>query len=141
MNSHKKDYLLFILLIIAINGLYLYDPFISVFNSLGNSVRSILSICLFHNLTEIPCPLCGLSRSLYLNLHGQFSAAFSIHPLGILILLILIAYTILCAANFITVKSHIPDISFNKFLSALSLIFISVWLIRLFFFNLRSLPL
>jgi hypothetical protein len=41
-------------------------------------------VCLFHGLTGLPCPGCGLTRSMAAAVHGNISASFSFHRLGIL---------------------------------------------------------
>lgn len=42
--------------------------------------------CLFNNLTGIPCPGCGLTRSLTSAVHGDFAGSFSHHRLGMVVL-------------------------------------------------------
>jgi hypothetical protein len=42
--------------------------------------------CSFKNLTGLPCPGCGLTRSIVAGLHGDFSASLSYHKLGLLTL-------------------------------------------------------
>jgi hypothetical protein len=44
-------------------------------------------VCTFHNLTGLPCPGCGLTRSLVAAAHGRFKTSFAFHRLGILTLL------------------------------------------------------
>ena len=44
------------------------------------------STCTFHNLTGLPCPGCGLSRSLVSAVHGDFAASLTFHRLGLLTL-------------------------------------------------------
>ncbi|WP_010250865.1 DUF2752 domain-containing protein [Acetivibrio cellulolyticus] len=39
------------------------------------------SICLFLNLTGIPCPSCGMTRAYVSLFRGNLSQAFSYHPL------------------------------------------------------------
>lgn len=41
------------------------------------------SICSFYNLTGIPCPGCGLTRSVSATLHGQLPLALYFNPFGI----------------------------------------------------------
>lgn len=43
------------------------------------------SICPFHFITGIPCPGCGMGRSLICFFHGQLSASLVFHPLGWLV--------------------------------------------------------
>ena len=42
--------------------------------------------CIFHNLTGLPCPGCGLSRSIVAAAHGKIINSFSHHRLGLLTL-------------------------------------------------------
>ncbi len=42
--------------------------------------------CIFHNLTGLPCPGCGLSRSIVAAAHGEIINSFSHHLLGLLTL-------------------------------------------------------
>jgi hypothetical protein len=41
-----------------------------------------ISLCLLHNL-GVPCPGCGLGRSITYFFQGQMAASFWTHPLGI----------------------------------------------------------
>ena len=40
------------------------------------------SLCLFRNITGLPCPFCGSTRSVGHILQGEFSAALFSNPLG-----------------------------------------------------------
>jgi hypothetical protein len=40
------------------------------------------SVCLFRNVTGLPCPFCGSTRSVGHILQGEFSAALYSNPLG-----------------------------------------------------------
>jgi hypothetical protein len=42
--------------------------------------------CSFKNLTGLPCPGCGLTRSIVAGLHGDFKASLMYHRLGLLTL-------------------------------------------------------
>lgn len=42
--------------------------------------------CLFYNLIGIPCPGCGLTRSLVSAVHGDLAGSFSHHRLGMIVL-------------------------------------------------------
>lgn len=41
------------------------------------------TVCLFKNFTGIPCPSCGITRSLLLLIAGDVSQAVMINPLGL----------------------------------------------------------
>ncbi len=49
------------------------------------------TVCWFRHLTGIPCPGCGIMRSLASILHGQFATAVRFHPLGPLVFLAFLA--------------------------------------------------
>ncbi len=42
--------------------------------------------CSFKNLTGLPCPGCGLTRSIVAGMHGDFRASLMYHRLGLLTL-------------------------------------------------------
>ncbi len=44
-----------------------------------------VTLCWFHNVTGLPCPGCGLTRSLASVSHGHLGEAFRYHPFGPLI--------------------------------------------------------
>jgi hypothetical protein len=45
-----------------------------------------IPLCWLDRLTGIPCPGCGLSRSLSCAIHGMFGASWEYHPFGIFFL-------------------------------------------------------
>lgn len=42
--------------------------------------------CLFHNLTGLHCPGCGMTRAAHATLHGRLGEAFRYNPLGMILL-------------------------------------------------------
>ena len=40
------------------------------------------SICTFRNLFDLPCPGCGVTRSLRATAHGDLASAFDLNPFG-----------------------------------------------------------
>ena len=51
------------------------------------------TLCWFHNVTGLPCPGCGLTRSLANISHGHPVDAFGYHPFGPLLYALLVALT------------------------------------------------
>ncbi len=51
--------------------------------------------CPVKALTGIPCPSCGVTTSIIAGLHGNFSKAFSINPLGLVVGLVMVAIPLL----------------------------------------------
>lgn len=66
---------------------------------MGNPAGTHFSLCPFSRL-DIPCPGCGLGRSLYLVMHGEFRASLSLHWFGIPAFLILIYRIVQLFRNF-----------------------------------------
>ena len=48
----------------------------------NGAIGVLPSVCTFHLTTGLPCPGCGLTRSVVSCAHGQWAAAFHYHPLG-----------------------------------------------------------
>ena len=44
--------------------------------------RAINLHCAFRDATGLPCPTCGLSRSVVMSLHGEFARAWGLAPAG-----------------------------------------------------------
>ncbi len=92
-------------------------------------------LCPFYLLTEIHCPLCGLTRSMTAIFHLEFSRSYVLHPLGSLIFLFLLNCVIRNnpKLTFTKFEKHnkilINIFSFNFMIA----MFIGVWLIRIAF--------
>lgn len=54
-------------------GLHLFFPGIQ---------ETSFTVCLFRNITSIPCPSCGITRSLFLIIGGDLQGALLMNPLG-----------------------------------------------------------
>lgn len=53
-----------------------------------------VDICLMHRLTGLPCPGCGLTRSITSIGHGELSQAAAYHPFGLVIWVLLVSLTL-----------------------------------------------
>ena len=59
-----------------------------------NTIAGLPAICPFHNLTGLPCPGCGLTRSVVCCTHGLWHQALLYHPLGPLALGVMLGITV-----------------------------------------------
>lgn len=48
-----------------------------------------VNVCLFKQITTIPCPSCGSTRSVLSLFHGKIEQAFLLNPIGFIIFLIM----------------------------------------------------
>ena len=85
-------------------GLYnvVFSPFTACFAIVGLVLSFFLptdglgvTICWFNSLFELPCPGCGLTRSVTCISHLQFGKAWDYHPFGPLIYALFVANAVL----------------------------------------------
>jgi hypothetical protein len=50
--------------------------------------------CAFRSATGLPCPTCGITRSVVMSLHGEFVRAWSMAPVGPVAVLGLLAFAL-----------------------------------------------
>lgn len=48
----------------------------------NGTIGGMPSLCPFKNITGLPCPGCGLTRSVVYSAHGQWQQAITYHPFG-----------------------------------------------------------
>lgn len=83
MTSNKKLY--WILLSLSLAG-YCWVGF----HWLQTDHAEESTVCIFKQITGIPCPSCGTTRSVLALLQGNYQEAFFINPLGFLAVLLLL---------------------------------------------------
>lgn len=87
--------------------------------------------CPFRGATGLPCPGCGITRSMTLATHGRFAESWRMHPFGGVILLLLVA--LVCwgllprALRGRLVATHPTGIVVVKLAALLLLIAMSAW--------------
>lgn len=107
--------------------------------------KIIFQICSFKNITGLPCPGCGLTRSVINISHLNFFRAFRLNPMGYFIYLILIAFSFY---SFIPESLRIKTDTYilkhlNTLIASVCLFFaflISIWIFRLIAIYDMSLP-
>lgn len=60
--------------------------------------------CLIHRIFGLPCPTCGLTRSIYAMIHLRFIQSIAFHPLPILALVLVISVWINSLVNVFILK-------------------------------------
>jgi hypothetical protein len=58
-----------------------------------SAVHAGFFVCPFRHFLGIPCPGCGLTRSLWLAVHGEPGPSYRLHPLGFVLLLVLVVWS------------------------------------------------
>lgn len=66
------------------------------------------TVCLFKNVTGVPCPSCGITRSLLLLMTGDLRNAMLLNPLGGLAAFALIATPLWIIFDLATRKNTLP---------------------------------
>ncbi len=82
MTAKKLYWLLSVLWIAGVSWI--------VFQGSSHISKTESSVCLIKNVSGIPCPSCGTTRSIMAISNGDFREALMINPLGFLMLLIMI---------------------------------------------------
>ena len=59
----------------------------------ASSIAGLPPLCPLRNLAGLPCPICGVTRSLVCCGHGRWAEAAAYHPLGPLAFTLLVLWT------------------------------------------------
>lgn len=93
--------------------------------------------CTFKNLTGLPCPGCGLTRSIVAASHGDVMQSFHLHRLGLLTLLYVLLQFIyrigVIAAPALTARIFGPEKYLNRGIVVLAALFLLNWTFLLVF--------
>ncbi len=98
---------------------------------------SIPPMCTFKNLTGLPCPGCGLMRSLVSAMHGEVDASLSYHRLGLLTLVYIFLQLLYRTVLFLVPLAASYLARYGRYLDRgiilLGLLFGLNWMLILFF--------
>ena len=87
-------------------------------------------ICVFRYLTGFTCPGCGITRALHQVLHGHFLEAFTLNPLLLLaipvLLFALLRYTVIVLRGGVPRSNVLPA----SYTYALIFVVLSFWIFR-----------
>jgi hypothetical protein len=85
MGDQLPDLIVFVTCLCLLVGAFVLNPPDPVSHNVTLSNRHLPSLCTFKNLTGLPCPGCGLVRSVTALVHGDVSGSLAYHRLGWLV--------------------------------------------------------
>ena len=104
ISRNKLYILLFIACIAGYIWLYL------VFKSAENTS---FSVCLFKNITTIPCPSCGSTRAVLSVLKGDIIESINMNPMGLVIFAIMVLSPIIIVYDVLFSKNTLYDLYYR----------------------------
>lgn len=126
----KKKNIYTILIIVLITG---YVWFFLNYSNFSFINSDKIKVCLIKNITNIPCPSCGSTRSVISILNGDFVQAFYMNPFGFIIFIQMLLIPILICYDFIKKKEALfqyylkfETLFKNKTISSVAILFVLV---------------
>lgn len=104
MTSQRNK--LYLLIFVACMAGYSWLYYSLTNNSLTNGS---VEVCLLKNITNIPCPSCGSTRSIISLIKGNFREALSINPIGFIVAFIMVISPIWITTDVLTKKNTLLD--------------------------------
>ena len=101
-------------IILAISCLAGYSWIILNFFHSSSNTKVEFNVCLFKRITTIPCPSCGITRSVLSIINLDFASAIYFNPLGIIVIPALLILPFWIAFDILTQKQTIFS-SYLKF--------------------------
>lgn len=106
MHTEKKKLYLILGITLAAGYAWLFLETIPSFAGLEGTP----DLCIFSNLTGMPCPSCGSTRSVMCLLHGDPVGAIRINPFGILVAFIMIVTPVWLIFDLVRRKESLYEI-------------------------------
>ena len=95
-----------------------------------------VKLCLVAAVLHVPCPGCGLTRAAFAMARGDFTRAFALHPLSLVLVPALGWIGSVHAFRFVRTGNAWTDSRPSPwsegFLAAIALLLVAVWIARLF---------
>ena len=126
ITSRNKLYVILITACIA--------GYIWIYYGLNSSNNGSFEGCFIKQLTNIPCPSCGSTRSIILMLKGDFFGAVRINPFGYIIALIMLLSPLWIALDIVTKRKTLFEF-YRKIESFLRVPKFAIPLLLLVIFN------
>ncbi len=93
-------------------------------------LESLPTACLMRRMTGVPCPTCGVGRSLHALLHGDIPASLHYHPLLLPFLVLGLLWWAAVAAPARRAGRRVPARLQAAVLAAAGVSLLAVWLVR-----------
>lgn len=87
-----------------------------------------LTICPFRLITGVPCPACGLVRSVVATMHGDAYDSLQLHPFGMVAVLVMITLALGLDRRFPAVTAVVLK---RSTLSVVAVLWLGSWVARL----------
>jgi hypothetical protein len=81
-----------------------YSWLMFVLFSYGNTNSTDIKVCIFRNITGIPCPACGSSRAIVSLIHGNIVSSLLTNPFGIIIATVMLVLPFWLIYDFISME-------------------------------------
>lgn len=118
---NRKQLYIFVL-VLSLAG-YLWVTYLIYFDLTGKSEGNYINTCIFKNITGLPCPSCGMSRSVVSVIQARFIDALYWNPLGYLMTLVMIIFPIWILVDVIANKK-----TFLRFYNQVEKYFKNKWI-------------
>jgi len=110
-------------------------PFFLMQHNSDNHLETAQSFCPFKMLTGLPCPGCGITKSLVYLYQGDLHKSLYYHVLGPFVMLFSVVSIIVLLAELMTGKEYFNKILYNRKLAyVLGAFLITYHIIRLVYF-------
>jgi hypothetical protein len=110
-------------------------PFFLMLNNSDDHLKNDQSLCPFKMLTGLPCPSCGITKSIVSFYEGDVSKSFHYHILGPATVLFSISIIVMLLIEIITKKEHFNSYFYSRKLAYGLALFLAVYhIIRLVVF-------
>ena len=134
-SSVAPHYVIFMACFCLLAGAIIITPPDSTTNHLELGGISLPQTCIFKNLTGLPCPGCGLSRSVVAAAHGDIGMSLKHHRLGLLTLFYIVLQFMYCLGIIVVPKWWTRIFPSGKFLNrgivVLGALFMLNWILTL----------
>jgi hypothetical protein len=119
---------------IAAAALTLLVPYlVHVFDH--GDIEQAQSLCVFKMLTGLPCPGCGITKSLIFLYQGDLDKSLHYHLFGLPLVLTCLFFIILLSFELITKRTYFRSLFYSRPIAyALALLLAGYHLVRLFYF-------